>query len=64
MPQFEAQVPDPWREDLPGFLSTSGVVAPTIRVVLAVFLRENGFQGTTMPGQRHHIRCRKGFWRQ
>ena len=38
LPEFEAQVPDPLREDLPKFLATGGVRAPTIRVLLYIFI--------------------------
>ena len=42
MTQFQAEVPDPLRDDLPGFLSASGVAAPTIRVLFAIFIRPGG----------------------
>lgn len=33
MPQFEAEVPDPLADDLPGFLATRGMRTPPIRVL-------------------------------
>jgi len=61
---FEAQVPCPLRDDLPGFVSTCSMRAPPIRVVLTVFIRKGRLKGTTMQGERHDIRSGKGLVRQ
>jgi hypothetical protein len=40
MPQFETQVPDPLREDLPKLLTPGGMRAPAIRILLLIFITE------------------------
>src|SRR5215472_4993723 len=48
VPQFEPQVPDPLRNDLPAFLSPGRVAAPAVRVELGVFIGEGRLQGATV----------------
>lgn len=38
MPQIQTEVPCPWRDDLPGFLSARGMSTPTLGVVLAIVI--------------------------
>ena len=64
MPQLQTEVPDPLRDDLPGFLPASGLRTPAIGILLAIFVAQGGFKGTPMQIQRYDIRCSKGFLRQ
>ena len=40
MTQFQPQVPDPLSHDLPALLTPGGMAAPTIGVLLSIFVRE------------------------
>ena len=53
MAQFQAQVPDPVTQDLPGFLPTGGVRAPAVGVLFAIFIGEHRLEGATMQVQGH-----------
>jgi len=48
MAQFQAQVPDPLADDLPGFLPGGCMTAPAIRVALLVFIGKHWFKSATM----------------
>jgi hypothetical protein len=39
--QIETQIPEPLIQDLPKFLTTSGVRTPPIRVLFPIFIRED-----------------------
>src|SRR6266567_2822636 len=45
----------PLAEDLPEFLSASGMRTPAVRVLLAVFIRQHRFKGPSMQIQVQHI---------
>lgn len=61
--EFQTEIPHPLREDLPEFLSASGMRAPAIRVLLGVFVRKNGFKGSSMQIEVQHIfRAESGEW--
>src|SRR5437763_20996 len=64
MTQFQAQIPRPLTDDLPCLLSPGGMAAPTVRILLHVFIGERRFKGAAMQIQRDHIGSRKGGWRQ
>ncbi len=64
MPQLQAQIPDPLRNDLPGFLTAGRMRTPPIWILFFVFIREGGFKGTTMQIECYDIRCRQGILRQ
>lgn len=40
------------------------MTAPTVRVLLSVFIREDWFNGSTMQGPLDHIAGREGVWWQ
>src|SRR5690242_6707934 len=64
MPQLQTEVPEPLREDLPGFLSAGGVRTPAIGILFAILIGERGFKGTTMQIDRYDIRSGEGLLRQ
>ncbi len=55
MAQFETQVPDPLRDDLPRFLSAGCVRTPTIRVLFLILISKDWFKRPTMQVEREHI---------
>lgn len=55
MPQFETQVPDPLRADLPGFLSGGGMRAPAVGILFLVFISQSGLKGSPMQIQLDDI---------
>src|SRR5260370_42680511 len=59
MAQLQAQVPDPLRDDLPGFLPDGLLRTPAIRVLLQVFIGEDILQRSTMQGECDHINRRE-----
>lgn len=48
MPQFQPEIPDPLRDQLPAFLTPSGMAAPAVGILLVVFIRQCRLKGTTM----------------
>ena len=48
MPQFQAQVPDPLGDALPGFLAPGRVAAPAVGVLLSVFVCQYRLKGPAM----------------
>jgi hypothetical protein len=58
VPHLETEVPNPLTENLPALLTQSLVRAPTIRILLQVFIRERILEGPTMQVERDHI-CRR-----
>jgi hypothetical protein len=57
--EFQAEVPYPLIHNLPELLPTRGVRAPTIRILLRVFIRQHGFKRPAMQIQVQHIFGRK-----
>src|SRR5437588_6438224 len=55
MPQFQAQVPDPLRDNLPRFLSSGRMRAPPVGILLLIFIGKHRFKGPTMQVKGHHI---------
>src|SRR5216684_7290122 len=55
MTQFQAQVPDPLRDNLPGFLSSGRMRTPPVGVLLLVFIGKHRLKGATMQVECHHI---------
>src|SRR5690242_2701905 len=55
MPQFQTQVPDPLRDQLPALLPAGSMRAPAVGIKLVVFIGERRLEGTTMQIQLHHI---------
>ena len=55
MPQFQAEVPHPLREDLPPFLAASRVTTPAVGVLFLVFISEGVFKRAAMQIQRDDI---------
>ena len=55
MPQFEAQVPNPLREDLPDLLPTGGVRTPAIRILLLIFIGEDRLERSSSQVEVDHI---------
>jgi hypothetical protein len=48
LPELQAKVPDPLREDLPKLLPTGSMGNPTIRVLLNIFIGEHGLKGPSV----------------
>jgi hypothetical protein len=46
--EFQPQIPEPLSQDLETFLSPGGARDPTIGILLAVFIREDGLEGAAM----------------
>src|SRR5260221_5563322 len=55
VPQLQAEVPDPLRDDLPGFLPAGSVRTPAIRVLFRVFIGQSILERTAMQVERDHI---------
>lgn len=55
MPQFQAQVPYPLRDQLPALLPAGGVTTPAVGIKLVVFIAESWLEGATMQIQLDHI---------
>src|SRR2546421_1748521 len=55
MTQLQTEIPDPLRDDLPGFLSSGRVTTPPVGVLLLVFIGKHRFKGATMQVEGHHI---------
>src|SRR5947209_6051787 len=55
MAQFQAEVPDPLRDNLPGFLSSGRMRTPAVGVLLLVFIGQHWFKGPAMQVEGHHI---------
>jgi len=51
MTQFEANVAHPLREDLPELLSRRGIRNPAVKVLLSIFIGEDGLESATMQVQ-------------
>ncbi len=64
MPQCEAEIPDPWRQNEPKFLAPGGVRTPTVRLLFLILIREDGRTRPTMQVQCHHISWSKRLPRQ
>ena len=64
MTQFQPQVPDPLSNDLPALLTPGGMAAPTIGVLLSIFVREGNFKAAPMQRECHDISGREGSLRQ
>jgi hypothetical protein len=62
LPQLQADIPDPLREDLPELLATRRVGDPAVAILFLIFLGEHSFKGTSMQVEMKHIRGRKGLW--
>src|SRR5713226_5346741 len=48
MPQFQPEVPDPLRDQLPAFLTPGGMAAPAVGILLVVFIRQCRLKGAAM----------------
>src|SRR6266699_3154886 len=55
MTQFQAQVPDPLRDNLPRFLSSGRMRTPPVGVLLLVFIDKQRLKGPTMEVECHDI---------
>jgi len=55
MTQFQAEVPDPLRENEPKLLAEGGVRTPAIRILLLVFIREHALECSPVQIEIHHI---------
>src|SRR5437016_3972944 len=56
LPQMQTKVPEPLIHDLPELLTTRRVRTPTIRLLFAIFIGENGLKRAPMQIQAKHIR--------
>src|SRR5258708_18429618 len=57
--EFQAEIPYPLPDDLPELLPTRGVRAPTIEILLHIFISEHGFKRTAMQIQVQNISAGK-----
>ncbi len=64
MPEFEAQVPHPLAENLPGLLTAGGVRTPAVGVLLFVLIGKHGLESASMQVQIHDIGRGKRVLRQ
>src|SRR5207237_7234616 len=55
VPQFQAQVPDPLREDLPKLLPAGAIGTPAIRILFLILIREDRLKSSSMQVQFHDI---------
>ena len=55
MPQFQPEVPDPLRDQLPAFLPPGRMATPAVGVLLDVFVGQCGLKGAAMQVQFDHI---------
>jgi len=62
MPQFQAQVPHPLRNDLPAFLTRGRLTTPAIRVLFHILVGKRRFKGTTMQIHLDDIRDGERMW--
>jgi hypothetical protein len=53
--QFQAHIPDPLTDDLPGFLSSGCMTAPAIRVLFVIFIGKQRGTRATMQVEGQHI---------
>ena len=64
MPQFEAEVPDPLRQNEPKLLAPGGVRTPAVRILFLILIRERNLKSPAMQVQGYHIRRSKPTHRQ
>lgn len=63
MAQFQAEIPDPLRHDLPALLPTGGLTTPTVWVLLNILIGKNGFKSAAMQIQFHDVGGREALLR-
>src|SRR6266849_6674272 len=63
LPELQAQIPDPLREDLPELLPIGRMRHPAIRVLFLIFIGEHRFKGPAMQVEIKHISGCEGVWR-
>src|SRR5256885_3192043 len=63
LPELQAKIPDPLREDLPELLPTGRMRHPAIRILFLIFISEHGFEGASMQVEIKHISGSEGVWR-
>ena len=64
MPQFQAQVPHPLRDDLPAFLTRGRLTTPAIRVLFGILIGQSRFKGAAMQIQLDDIGDSERVWGQ
>src|SRR5712691_5383592 len=64
MAQLQAEIPEPLRDDLPALLAARGVRAPTVRLLLLVFIGKGRFKRPSMQIQLDHIAGRERLLRE
>src|SRR6266581_2980073 len=64
MPPFEAEVPDPLRQNEPKLLAPGGVRTPAVRILFLILIREHRLKSPAMQVQCHHISRSKRIHRQ
>jgi len=53
--EFYPQVPEPLSQDLEAFLSPGRMRDPTVSILFAIFIRQDGLKGTAMQIQIQDI---------
>ena len=61
LPELQAQIPDPLREDLPELLPIGRMRNPAIWVLFLIFISKHRFKGTAMQVEIKHISGVKAF---
>jgi hypothetical protein len=63
MPQFEAEVPDPLRQNEPELLAPGRVRTPVVVVLFVIFIRKYALEGSPVQVESHHIgRSERAWW--
>ena len=64
MSHFEAEIPDPLRQNEPKLLTPGGVRTPAVGLLFLVFISKYALKGTSMQVESHHIGRSERFLRQ
>src|SRR5258706_11082367 len=62
LPELQAKIPDPLRDDLPELLPRGRMRHPAIWVLFLIFIGKHRFKGTAMQVEIKHISGSEGVW--
>jgi len=62
LPELQAQIPDPLREDLPELLPTRRMRHPAIGILFLIFIGEHRLKGPSMQVEIKHVGGTEGVW--
>jgi len=60
--EFQAEIPDPLADDLPKLLSARRMWTPSVGILLAVFICQNGFKGPAMQTEAKGVGATRSSW--